>query len=155
MSRAFATCSVGAAAEPVSVSSAAPPLFPSVVSGSSNASEVCVADATTLCLNNSRYKVQTRWSTRDGASGAGQVIPLTGDAGAFWFFSSNNVEMVIKVLNGCGVNSRYWTFAGGLTNVNVVLTVTDTMTGAVKTYVNLQGTAFQPIQDTSAFASCP
>ena len=34
---------------------------------------------------------------------SGQVIPLTGDTGAFWFFSSSNVEVVIKVLNGCGV----------------------------------------------------
>jgi hypothetical protein len=36
----------------------------------------------------------------------------------------------------------------------VVLKVTDTQTGQVKTYVNPQGTAFAPIQDTSAFA-CP
>ena len=123
--------------------------------GGSLAAAACVPDATTLCLNNSRYKVQAQWSTRDGASGAGQVIPLTGDTGAFWFFSSNNVEMVVKVLNGCALNSSYWTFAGGLTNVNVRLTVTDTQTGAVKTYTNPQGTPFQPIQDTSAFATCP
>ena len=73
----------------------------------------------------------------------------------FCFFSSDNVEMVFKVLNGCGLNSRYWTFAGGLTDVNVIMTVTDTQTGTVKTYTNPQGTAFQPIQDTSAFATCP
>ncbi|HXM78695.1 MAG TPA: hypothetical protein VOA00_05615, partial [Thermoanaerobaculia bacterium] len=65
------------------------------------------------------------------------------------------VEVVVKVLNGCGVNSRYWTFAGGLTDVNVILTVTDTQTGVVQTYVNPQGTPFEPIQDTSAFATCP
>ena len=63
--------------------------------------------------------------------------------------------MVIKVLNGCGLNLRYWTFAGGLTDVNVVMTVTDTQTGAVKTYTNPQGAPFQPIQDTDAFATCP
>ncbi len=62
--------------------------------------------------------------------------------------------MVTKVVTGCPVNNRYWVFAGGLTNVNVVMTVTDTQTGTVKTYVNPQGTAFQPIQDTNAFA-CP
>ncbi len=43
---------------------------------------------------------------------------------------------VVKVLNDCGVNSRYWTFAGGLTDVNVILTSTDTQTGAVLTYTN-------------------
>jgi hypothetical protein len=46
-------------------------------------------------------------------------------------------------------------FAGGPTDVNVVITVTDTQTGATKTYTNPQRTAFRPIQDTSAFASCP
>jgi hypothetical protein len=36
-----------------------------------------------------------------------------------------------------------------------VITVTDTEAGTVKTYTNPQGTAFQPIQDTSAFAGTP
>ena len=115
---------------------------------------LCAQDATTLCLNAGRFKVQTRWFTRDGASGSGQAVPLTGDTGYFWFFSANNVEMVVKVLNACGFNARFWTFAGGLTDVNVVMTATDTQTGTVKTYTNPQGTAFQPIQDTSAFATC-
>ena len=132
------------------------PWFAPIVSESFDASAApCVADPTTLCLNDSRFQVQAQWFTPDGQSGAGQVIPLTEDTGAFWFFSSSNVEVVIKVLNGCGVNSRYWTFAGGLTNVDVTLTVTDTQTGNVKTYTNAQGTPFPPIQDTGAFASCP
>jgi hypothetical protein len=42
-------------------------------------------------------------------------------------------------------------FAGGLTNVDTTITVTDTQTGAVKTYRNPANTAFQPIQDTAAF----
>ena len=42
-----------------------------------------------------------------------------------------------------------------MTNVNVVTTITDTQTGAVKTYSSAQGVAFQPVQDTVAFASCP
>ena len=79
----------------------------------------------------------------------------TPDTGSFWFFSPNNVEVIVKVVSGCGFNSRYWTFAGGLPDVNVVMMVTDTQTGAVRTYVNPQGVALQPIQDTSAFATCP
>ena len=62
--------------------------------------------------------------------------------------------MVVKAVTGCSLNSRYWVFAGGLTNVSVVTTVTDTQTGSVKTYSNPQGAPFQPIQDTGAF-SCP
>jgi hypothetical protein len=115
----------------------------------------CTANATTLCLNNSRFSVRTQWATPDGRSGAGQAVALTGDTGYFWFFSSNNVEMVVKALNGCSFNTRYWVFAGGLTNVNVVMTVTDTQTAAIRTYTNPQAAPFQPIQDTNAFASCP
>jgi Alcohol dehydrogenase GroES-like domain len=89
------------------------------------------------------------------SNGQGRGVALTPDTGYFWFFDAANVEVVIKVLNGCGSNSRYWTFAGGLTDVNVILTVTDTQTGVIKTYTNPQGTPFQPIQDTDAFATCP
>ena len=121
----------------------------------SSAEAPCAANATTLCLNNSRFKVQTQWTTTAGATGAGQAVSLTGDTGYFWFFTSNNVEMVVKVVNGCDVNSNYWTFAGGLTDVNVVMTVIDTQTGTIRTYTNPQSAAFQPIQDTSAFPSCP
>ena len=63
--------------------------------------------------------------------------------------------MIIKVLNGCGLSSTYWVFTAGLTNVQVVITVTDMLTGTVKAYTNPQGQAFVPIQDTSAFATCP
>ncbi|MEP6769608.1 MAG: hypothetical protein ABJC61_13125 [Acidobacteriota bacterium] len=54
-----------------------------------------------------------------------------------------------------GRRRRWWVFAGGLTNVEVTLTVSDLHTGAVRTYRNPLGTAFQPLQDTAAFATCP
>jgi hypothetical protein len=120
----------------------------------SAAEAACTTNATTLCLNNSRFKVQVQWTTGDGTTGSGQALSLTGDTGYFWFFSPNNVEMVLKAVDGCAFNSSFWVFAGGLTNVNVVATVTDTQTGVVRTYVNPQGVPFQPLQDTSAFA-CP
>jgi len=59
------------------------------------------------------------------------------------------------VLDGCGANGHYWVFAGGLTNVGVTLRIADTRTGQTRTYSNPLGTAFRPIQDTGAFASCP
>jgi photosystem II stability/assembly factor-like uncharacterized protein len=109
---------------------------------------------TSLLLNGDRFKLDVTWETPDGKSGRGMPVALTSDTGYFWFFDAGNVEMVIKVLRGCGVNGSYWVYAGGLTNVRTVLTVTDTATGKVKTYVNPQGRAFQPIQDTSAFPVC-
>jgi hypothetical protein len=52
----------------------------------------------------------------------------------------------------CGSNWSFWFFAGGLTNLETTITVTDTLTGRVKTYTNPQGTAFRAIQDTKAFS---
>ncbi len=50
---------------------------------------------------------------------------------------TQNVEVVVKVLNGCSPPfNHYWVFASGLTNVAVELTVTDTQTGEVVTYLN-------------------
>lgn len=114
----------------------------------------CTQTATTLCLNNDRFAVSATWRTPNGQTGQAQVVRLTSDTGYFTFFSASNVEAIVKVLNGCGVNSRYWVFAGGLSDVNVTMTVRDTVRGTAKTYTNPQGTAFKPIQDTDAFASC-
>ncbi|HKV11659.1 MAG TPA: hypothetical protein VJ725_26170 [Thermoanaerobaculia bacterium] len=113
----------------------------------------CVPDATTLCLNGGRFKVQAGFKNGSG-TGLGHAVALTRDTGYFWFFDPNNVEMVTKVLTGCGANQRFWVFAGGLTDLETALTVTDTVTGVVRTYRNPQGTAFRPIQDTGAFDTC-
>jgi pimeloyl-ACP methyl ester carboxylesterase len=114
----------------------------------------CVATASALCLGGGRFRVEAAWQTGEAAGFAG-AVQTTPESGTFWFFSPSNVELDVKVLEGCGVNARWWVFAAGLTNVRVVLTVTDTLTGASKSYTNPQGTAFQPIQDTNALAVCP
>jgi hypothetical protein len=115
----------------------------------------CSPNSTTLCLNSGRFRAQATYSTPDRQTGAATAVVQTSDTGLFWFFSSNNVEAIIKVVNGCSFNQRYWVFAAGLTNVGVDLIVTDTRSGTVRTYTNRVGIAFAPIQDTNAFATCP
>ena len=116
----------------------------------------CLPDATTLCLNSGRFQVRAQWHTNDGNSGPGQAVPMTNDTGYFWFFGADNVELVVKVLNGCALPApSYWVFASGLTNVGVDLTVTDTKTGTTKTYHNPLNQPFVAIQDTAAFSTCP
>ena len=85
----------------------------------------CVESPTTLCLTNDRFRVTANWRTRQGDTGQGQAQELTSDTGYFWFFRPENVEMVIKVLDGCGLNQRFWVFAGGLTDVEVDIEVFD------------------------------
>ncbi len=114
----------------------------------------CVTDDQTLCLDGGRFRVTAVWTKPDATSGQGHAVTLTSDTGYFWFFDSTNVEVIVKVLEACGVNEYRWVFASGLTNVQVSLTVTDVVTGTTNTYRNPQSTAFQAVQDTKAFA-CP
>jgi outer membrane protein assembly factor BamB len=118
------------------------------------APSICAADGTTLCLQGNRFKVRATWQTADGASGDGQAVRLSADTGYFWFFASANVEMLVKVLDGCTLGRHFWVFAGGLTDVHVTLTVIDTANGSVRVYHNPQGTPFVPIQDTASFPTC-
>jgi hypothetical protein len=118
----------------------------------------CFPGAQTLCLASDRFRVDVDWATGgpQATTGKGQVVPgvASDDSGLFYFFAEANWELVVKVLAACPVNQRFWVFAGGLTNVEVVLRVIDTQSGAVRHYFNPQGTAFQPVQDTAAFATC-
>ena len=43
-------------------------------------------------------------------------IPSAPDSGLFYFFGASNLEMLIKVLNACGLNDRYWVFFAATTN---------------------------------------
>jgi uncharacterized repeat protein (TIGR03803 family) len=117
----------------------------------------CIADAETLCLNNGRFEVRSTWTDFQGNQGSGNVVPgvSSSDSGLFWFFGPTNWEILIKVLNGCGVNSHYWVFGAASTNVQYTIQVTDTVTGAVNYYTNPLGTSSPAITDTAAFASCP
>jgi hypothetical protein len=115
----------------------------------------CATTGTSLCLTGNRFKLEAAWETKDGTRGNGRAVKLTDDSGYFWFFNDDNVELITKVLPACPVNGAQWVFAAGLTDVRVDLTVTDTLTGAVKQYSNAQGSKFQPILDTSAFPGCP
>ena len=119
---------------------------------SASSPTACTANSTTLCLNNGRFQVRTIFSAPNlGINNApAQAVPLTGDTGYFWFFSSNNVELVIKAVDGRGFNNRFWVFYGALSDVAYTITVTDTVTGAVKTYSNPAGN-LASVADTAAF----
>ena len=115
----------------------------------------CQADATTLCLLDGRFQVSITWETPLDTSGDGMAVEVTSDTGYFWFFSEENVEVVVKTLDACIPGfDRFWVFAGGLTDVATSMTIVDTNTGTTRTYTNPQSTPFQPIQDTDAFDTC-
>lgn len=114
----------------------------------------CEADATTLCLHDGRFLV--RAFTRLGETGgeSAHAIPLTRESGAFWLFSRDNLELLVKVLDGCAVNGNFWVFAAGLTDREVQLVVTDLSTGTVRSFYSPGGTPFSPVQELGLFSTC-
>ncbi len=126
---------------------------------------VCTTSATVLCVDDKagdkRFQVEAQFQTSQGggSSGNGQAIPLSTlgvtHGGLFWFFSADNPELLVKVLNTCSFSSRIWVFASAGTNVGVMLTVTDTKNGTQVVYTNTDGHSMDPIQDTNALNTCP
>ena len=111
---------------------------------SATAAPTCSPGTTAVCLG-ARFKVQV-----SGPGITGTAIPDTADTGDFWFYSPNNVDVVVKVLDGRAFNNKFWVFVSSLSNVGYTVTVTDTATGAVKAYTNPPGTVGS-IADTTAF----
>jgi hypothetical protein len=112
----------------------------------------CVADSEVLCLGaGNRFRVKVSWKIPGGETGVGRSHPITADTGTFWFFSPDNLELMIKVLDGRPVNGHFWVFYGALSDVEYTITVTDTATGEEKTYHNPPGRMASQA-DTSAFA---
>ena len=116
----------------------------------------CVENSTTICLNNQRFRVSVEWSAPGFPAGPAFVSDLrTDDSGIFYFVDSNNLEFLIKVLDGCTLTNHYWVFFAGSTDVGFTVSVTDTLRGGTKRYTNAQGHPANAVTDTSAFATCP
>lgn len=120
----------------------------------------CVRTGTSLCLGGSRFHVQTSWRTSQGAMGTSHVAAVgstrmeSTDSGIFYFFSADNWEQQVKVLDACSLNGKFWVFAAATTDVEYDLTVTDTQTGRRVAYHNPLGNPSPAITDTVAFP-CP
>jgi hypothetical protein len=94
----------------------------------------------TLYLQGGRFEVTVDWvAIYQGMSGPGIPVSLTSDSGYFWFFSNNNVELLVKVLDATTIDGHFWVFWGSMTDVEYTITVTDTMTGLSKQYFGVQG----------------
>ena len=115
------------------------------------ASGACAPGPTRLCLREGRFAVEAAWRDFQGNEGVGSATPWAGgESGTFWFFDAANVELIVKVLDGTPINGRWWVYYGALSNVEYTVTVTDTLTGTVRTYLNPAGT-FASVGDVDAF----
>lgn len=120
--------------------------------GSQQTGGTCVPSATNICIGNNRFGVKVDFRTGNGPGNA-QMIKYTPDSGLAWFFSAENIEMLMKVVDACvpTFGNKYWFFAAATTDVEYTITVTDSKTGRVKTYYHGPGTPAPAITDTGAF----
>jgi PKD repeat protein len=100
--------------------------------------QACATTGESLCLLD-RFRVELVWEDFEGQTGVGQAQPLTTDTGAFWFFQADNLELMIKVLDGRFLNDCFWVFYGALSTVEYTVTVTDSLTAASASYTNASG----------------
>jgi len=63
-------------------------------------------------------------------------VDVSDESGLFWFFEPENIELVVKVLDGRALNDRYWVFFAAMSDVEYWITVRDAETGASQTYHN-------------------
>jgi len=112
----------------------------------------CAPSPTTLCLLGDRFRIEATWrNPRDGTHGIARALPLRDRTGLFSFFDRGNPEVAVKLLDGRGVNGAFWLFDGRLTDLEYELVVTDTATGARRTYARPAGALCGGV-DLAAFA---
>lgn len=115
----------------------------------------CVRDLDTSCVfGNGRFEVEAKWRSPTGLRSA-EVRRIAGTRTEFAFLSPDRTELILEVLNRCRDNNHFWVFYSATTSVGWEVTVTDTQSGAVRSYDNGLGGPAPTITDTSAFATCP
>ena len=89
--------------------------------------------------------------------GTGYGVPLTRESGYVWFFSPENIELTVKILDGRAVNGRWWVFLASMTDVQFTATIQQCPTSPpvgqpcnVKTYTNPKGVN-RNVLDVNAF----
>ena len=112
-----------------------------IISAAGCEAEACDAGGQALLLQGGRFKVDACFKDPSSGNAPRPASParVSDQSGLFWFFSPENPELLVKVLDGTAFNGRYWAFAGALSNLDYILKFTDTATGRVRLYHNSPG----------------
>jgi hypothetical protein len=107
----------------------------------------CTPNSTTVCLNGNRFRVSIAYRNQFanppviGNFVAQRLNPAATnpDTALFGFSAATDVEVVVRLVDARPFAPRFDVYYGGLTDVEYTVTVTDTVTGASKTYRNNPG----------------
>ena len=76
-------------------------------------------------------------------------------SGLLYFFDRDNVEVLVKVLDGCAINGHRWVFIAPVTTLAFHLEIVERSTGIVFTHRNPRSVTAATVSDTTAFACDP
>lgn len=115
----------------------------------------CSPTSTAACMHGGRFQVTLDYSTAEVTNEAARVknVDLGPASALFYFFDDTNVEALVKVLDGCGVNGNFWVFGAAATDLAYRLIVVDTKTRRATGYLNSPG-APPAITDSAALDTC-
>jgi hypothetical protein len=110
-----------------------------------------------------QFEVRLSWRDRQGIAHQATGVRLTRESGAFSFFDGENVEFVIKILDGRALNGHWWVLGASMTDLAYTLTIRQSVNCEVCSppYGSLErvyeGTAGENrnVLDTLAFADDP
>ena len=105
-----------------------------------------------LCLQNGRFEVSVAAQGENLV--AGSRVLASAESGVFSFFAPNNWELLVKVLDGCALNQRFWVYSAAATDVPYTLKVRDRATGQEREYRHTGNGPAAPALDPDAFATC-
>lgn len=110
----------------------------------------CVPQTTPLVFDGG-YNVRMCYKTSEGTIGEGKAgIWASGQSGLLWFFTRDNAEVLIKVLDGCDFNNHRWVYVAPVTDLAFNLYVVDSQ-GNTWSYHNRQGDTASTRSDNEAF----
>ena len=116
----------------------------------------CAPGPTTACVVGTRFKVEIQWTDFEGVTRDAFVASAgTSDTALFYWTNPDNWEVLIKGIDACSFNNKFWIYFAAATNVGYRVTVTDTVAGgAPRIYTNPVGNPAQATNDSGAF-NCP
>jgi hypothetical protein len=68
----------------------------------------CSPDAETMCVLGGRFQITVDWRN-DTSQGAGRVPDDERffDGGSFYFFAPDNLDLLVRMTDGCSINNRF------------------------------------------------
>ncbi len=96
----------------------------------------CFESGWSDCVGEGRFRVEAEYGVEGGERKPALIRDafLGDDGSLFYFYSWDNPELLVKVLDGCALNGHYWVFGSAATDREYVVLVEDLRDGTRQEY---------------------